>query len=94
MVVSAHYKSLLLLLLPGTPRRGGGGGGKRLGRARGDVYSGGSRICNKKGGGRKHPCASHTGGVQRPALGPLPGAQGAEPPEAPWAPGSSRVFSK
>ena len=27
----------------------GGGGGKRLGRARGDVYSGESRICKKKG---------------------------------------------
>ena len=26
--------------------------------------------------------APHTGGVQGPAIGPLPGAQGAEPPEA------------
>ena len=35
---------------------GGGGGGKRLGRARGNVYSGGSRI-SKKGGGRENPFA-------------------------------------
>ena len=47
----------------------------------------------KGGGGGKYPCAYraarasarvplYTGGVHEPALGPLPGAQGAEPPEA------------
>ena len=56
----------------------------------------GRTIQNKKkrgGGGGKYPCAYraarasapvplYTGGVHEPALGPLPGAQGAQPPEA------------
>ena len=39
-------------LLPSFPRIDASGG-KRLGRARGDVYSGGSRICKKKGWAEK-----------------------------------------
>ena len=80
-------------------------GGKRLGRARGDVYSGGSRICKKRGGRKKsvriahRVCAKrapHTGGVQGPAVGPLAGCRGKAPAGGPGggAPGSSRVFSK
>ena len=48
-------------------------------------------FAKKKGWAEKsvrvahHVCAKrapHTGGVQGPAVGPLPGAQGADPPEA------------
>ena len=60
-------------LLPSSPRIDASGG-KRLGRARGDVYSGGSRICKKGVGGkiRARKRAPHTGGVQgqSPCRGP------------------------
>ena len=46
--------------LPPSSPRVDASGGKRLGRARGDVYSGGSRICKKGVGGkiraRSAPC--------------------------------------
>ena len=67
-------------LLPSSPRIDASGG-KRLGRARGDVYSGGSRICKKRGGRKKS--APHTGGVQGPAVGPLAGCRGKAPAGAP-----------
>ena len=84
-------------LLPSSPRIDASGG-KRLGRARGDVYSGGSRICKKgvEGKIRARKRAPHTGGVQGPAVGPLAGCRGKAPAGGPGggAPGSSRVFSK
>ena len=79
-------------LLPSSPRIDASGG-KRLGRARGDVYSGGSRICKKGVGGkiraRSAPRAPHTGGVQGPAVGPLGGVQGQYLPQQQGAQGRS-----
>ena len=67
---------------------GGGGGGGCVSFFRQDHSE---YLFKKRGGGGagKYPCAYraarvplYTGGVHEPALGPLPGAQGAEPPEA------------
>ena len=42
----------------------------------------GSKATEGGLGGPGVPLYMYTGGVHEPALGPLPGAQGAEPPEA------------
>ena len=67
----------------------GGGGGRLWGQATWTSKGGMCTVADpgfaKKGVGgkiRARQRAPHTGGVQGPAAGPLPGAQGAEPPEA------------
>ena len=70
---------------PPTPRIDASGG-KRLGRARGDCTVADPGFA-KKGRAenfraRSAPRAPHKGGVQGPAVGPLAGCRGKEPPEA------------
>ena len=65
-------------------------GGKRLGRARGDVYSGGSRICACQ----RAPSSYGWAEKSRGAVIRAPGVQGCRGQSPCRGPRSSRVFSK